>query len=220
MKKICTLFFLFCFSACLNLNSEESAKFNPQTASRPKNAEEALKRLMEGNKRYSTDMSTCEDRNYTRRAEIASKQTPFVAILGCSDSRVPLEIIFDQGLGDLFGIRVAGNVAGISEIESVEYAAKHLGVSLIMVLGHENCGAVKAVINNQAQDIPKIAALIEPAVKSLKNDQAEAAVKANIRQVVKTLKDSEYVKPFLNEKGNFVVGAYYHLGSGVVELLD
>lgn len=219
MKKIAT--FCFILGQSFNFLFCDAPTAAPvQSPQREMAPEEALKKLMEGNKRYSLDKSTCEDRNNARRAEIASQQKPFAAILGCSDSRVPAEIIFDQGLGEIFTIRVAGNVAGSSEVESIEYAAKHLGVSLILVLGHEGCGAVKAVIGNDAKDFPEIAALIEPAVKSLKSNQTEEAVKANIRLVVETLKKSNYLKPVIKDRKNFIQGAYYHLGSGVVELLD
>jgi carbonic anhydrase len=185
-------------------------------------SEDALKRLIEGNKRYANDKSTCDDRNNERRVALVSKQNPFATILGCSDSRVPLEIVFDQGVGDLFVVRVAGNIADLSVLESIEYSIKHVNSSIILVLGHENCGAVTAVVKNEAKDIPQIASFIEPAIRSLQNNDnvIETAIKANVRQVVETLKSSKYLKPLLEERKVDVLGGYYHLESGVVEILE
>lgn len=189
----------------------------------PLNSKEALKRLVEGNQRFAADKITCDDRNSYRRAALIAKQNPFAIILGCADSRIPIELVFDQGVGDIFVVRVAGNVAGSSEIESVEYAVKHLNSVLILVLGHEQCAAVSSVLERNAGDIPEIAALIESALvtkgATLKQYTLENAVKANVRAVVETLKTSQILKPILREKNIMVVGGYYHLSSGLVELL-
>jgi carbonic anhydrase len=173
-----------------------------------------LKRLMAGNERYVNDKLEYPDHSSDRRKALVSKQEPFAVVLSCSDSRVPPEILFDQNVGDLFVVRLAGNVAGKLAIESMAYATNHLHASLILVMGHQNCGAVDAVLEDQTAGISDIAALIEPAVKSLKKDELEKAVKANVRHVVKTLKNS----PELG-KNVAVFGGYYHLKTGKVEVL-
>lgn len=189
----------------------------------PSNAKEALKRLVEGNQRFAADKITCDDRNSLRRAALLAKQNPFAIILGCADARIPIELVFDQGVGDLFVVRVAGNVAGNSEIESVEYAVKHLNSVLILVLGHEQCAAVASVLEHNAGDIPVISALIESALvskgSSLKQYTLESAVKANVRAVVEALKNSNILKSILKDRNIMVIGGYYHLSSGLVELL-
>lgn len=187
-------------------------------------SDEALQRLIAGNKRYTEDKCLCTDRDRERRAALVAKQNPFAIILGCSDSRVSPEIIFDQGVGDIFTVRVAGNVAGISELESIEYAIKHLNSLIVLVLGHENCGAVTAVVKNDAQDIPRIAALIEPVVKGIENADSkigiEKAIKANVRAVVNSINNSAYLRPLLDQKKIIVCGGYYRLESGLVELVE
>lgn len=152
-----------------------------------------------------------------RREEILKKQKPCAVIVGCSDSRVPPEIIFNQGLGDLFTVRIAGNVVGPIELDSIEYAVKTLGASVVMVLGHESCGAVTAVMSGQTADIEEIANLIQPAIKQAKS--VEAATKDNVRWVIRYLQSTPLLKKAISEKKVHCVGAYYHLGSGEVELL-
>jgi len=178
---------------------------------------EALRRLMEGNDHYTKDQLTHPNNTSDRRDEISTGQAPFAAIVGCSDSRVSPEIIFDQGLGDLFIVRVAGNVVGPVELDSVEYATKILGASLVLVMGHESCGAVTAVLKRQTADIEAVAELIEPAIKGTKT--AEDAIKANVRSIVANLKRTSVIKKLMADKKVDCVGAYYHLGSGVVEIL-
>lgn len=179
--------------------------------------ETALKQLMEGNERYASDLLAHPDRTSERREELKAGQTPFATIVGCSDSRVPPEIIFDQGLGDLFIVRDAGNVIGPVEQDSVDYSAKFLGSSLVVVMGHEACGAIKAVLAGQVSEIEAVAALIQPNVR--KNDSVEAATKSNVRAMVSALRQNPYMKKLIAEKKIDVVGAYYHLGTGRVELL-
>lgn len=179
--------------------------------------DELLKQLMEGNDRYINDKLLYPNQSSARREEVQEKQHPFAAILGCSDSRVAPEIIFDQGLGDLFIVRVAGNVAGPIELDSVEYSVKHLGATLIVVLGHQSCGAVTAVMEGQTADIEDVAKLIQPAVKRAKT--TEEAIKANVRNVVAQLGKTPLLKKLIKQKKIGCVGAYYHLGSGKVELL-
>ncbi|NGX45195.1 MAG: Carbonic anhydrase 2 [Chlamydiae bacterium] len=174
-----------------------------------------LERLMKGNQRYIEDKLEYPDHSADRRKALVASQEPFAVILSCSDSRVPPEIIFDQNVGDLFVVRLAGNVAGKLATESIGYATNQLHSSLIFVMGHQNCGAVSAVLSHQTEGISGIASLIEPAVKSLKEDDLEKAIKANVRAVVKTLKNS----PDLG-KNIAIFGGYYHLKSGQVELLE
>lgn len=178
---------------------------------------EALSRLMEGNDHYVNDQLTHPNHTSDRRDEIAAGQAPFATIVGCSDSRVSPEIIFDQGLGDLFIVRVAGNVVGPVELDSVEYSTKVLGASLVLVMGHESCGAVTAVMKGQTADIEAVANLIEPAIQGSKT--AEDAIKANVRSIVANLKKTPVIKKLMAAKKVDCVGAYYHLGSGVVEIL-
>lgn len=202
------LLLIFCFLA-------PTACFAEDPAMTP---EIALKRLLSGNERYAKDQLECPERLQERRQAVVAKQNPFAVIVGCSDSRVPAEIVFDQGVGDIFVVRVAGNVIGPSERDSIEFALEHLHASLVLVLGHENCGAVKAVLEGKDEDIPSVAALIEPAIKGSPN--LEAAVKANVRSIVKQLKDSAFVRDGIAKKRVDVVGGYYNLNSGKVALLD
>lgn len=178
---------------------------------------QALEKLVEGNKRYTEDHLLHADSSAERREAISSKQEPFAVILGCSDSRVPPEIVFDQGVGDLFIVRVAGNVAGPIEIDSMEYAVKHLHSSLIMVLGHESCGAIKAVLANDLTEVDELGALIKPAVTQCKN--VDQCVRSNVNYVVKKIKESAIIAPHVLAGEVDVVGAYYNLNTGKVELL-
>ncbi|KAF3363337.1 Carbonic anhydrase [Chlamydiales bacterium STE3] len=207
------LFSVSVFSFCF-LSGAEIAQMAPDNA---------LQRLMNGNERYTNDKLQHPDRTQYRRAELTSSQNPFAIILGCSDSRVSPEIVFDQGIGDLFVVRVAGNVVGPVELDSVEFAAEFLGSSIVLVLGHENCGAVSAVLNGQTQDIEAIAELIGPAIKKVdpKNNHAfENAIKSNVGAVVQQLKNSQVMQKLMAAKKINVVGGYYHLGSGKVELIE
>ena len=178
-----------------------------------------LQRLMDGNSRYMKDQTENLDRNSYRRQEVAKKQQPFAIIVGCSDSRVPPEIVFDQGIGDLFIVRVAGNVVGPLELDSIEYATEYLGSVLLVVLGHEACGAVSTVFNGELDDIEDIAQLILPAIQNIKPRTVEEAVKANVRSVVNYLNQTTSLKKLIAEGNLEVRGAYYHLRSGQVELL-
>lgn len=185
--------------------------------------EQALKRLMNGNERYVKDALLHPNRTEERRQALVSHQEPFAVIVGCSDSRVAPEIIFDEGVGDLFVVRVAGNVIGPIELESIEFGVFNLHSSVILVLGHENCGAVNAVVQGTTKSIPEIASLIKPAVESAKSSHPanllEASIKANaLRMKALLLKDPEIKK--LVEKNKLSVQAgYYNLSSGKVELL-
>lgn len=178
---------------------------------------EALARLIAGNQRYVGDQLLHPDRSSDRRSEIEKGQQPFACIVGCSDSRVPPEIIFDEGLGDLFVVRVAGNVVGPIELDSIEYSTKYLGAKVVLVMGHESCGAIKAVLAGTTEDIEDVASLIQPAIKNITN--ATEAIKANVRWTVAKLKQTPLSKKMIAEGNLGVFGAYYNLGTGKVELL-
>lgn len=183
--------------------------------------EEGLERLMQGNARYVKDKLEHPDRTSERRESLINKQQPYAIILGCSDSRVAPEILFDQGVGDLFVVRVAGNVAGPIEVDSIEYSAKYLGSCIIVVLGHENCGAVSAVLQGQTADIEAVATKILPALTSCKVNQnpLQSCIKANVQNVVTQLISYPKIKDLMQQKKIKVVGGYYSLSTGKVEIL-
>lgn len=185
--------------------------------------QDALKRLMEGNQRYVNDALEHPNRTSERREASQVTQTPFAVIVGCSDSRVSPEIIFDQGIGDLFIVRVAGNVIGPLELESVEFATLALKAVLILVLGHENCGAIKAVAEGKTADIPAISLIIGPAIKEAKDHgqggELEAAVKANAIHMKELLLQSGKLGKLAKKKLIEIKAAYYNLQTGEVELL-
>lgn len=183
--------------------------------------DQALKRLMEGNARFAQDKPTCPVNIGNRRSELATAQYPFAVIVGCSDSRLALSTIFDQSLGDIFAVRVAGNVVGPLEQDSINYGAKHLLAPLIMVLGHESCGAIKAVVN-KGTDIPALTELIKPAVlqaKKLPGNIVENAIKMNVKLVVEQIKKTPTIAELIAAKKIRIVGGYYNLVRGIVELL-
>jgi carbonic anhydrase len=185
--------------------------------------DQALQTLMEGNQRFSKDKSLHLDRTSERRQELLSKQTPHATIVGCSDSRVAPEIVFDQGIGDLFIVRVAGNVVGPLELDSVEYSALYLHSSIVMVLGHENCGAVNAVIGGNTKDIEAVAELIQPAAdatKMQKDNRLENTIKINAKMMADQLRNSPVLAGLIAKKKLTVVAAYYNFHTGKVELLD
>jgi len=162
-----------------------------------------------------------------RRAELTKSQHPFAIIVSCSDSRVPPEIVFDQGLGDLFVLRVAGNVIDDHSLGSIEYAVDHLAVRLIVVLGHQRCGAVKAAKETIATKteapahIQSLVTAIQPAVEATVHGDLETTVKANVKDVVQALRSSTPVlKPKVDSDDLRVVGAYYSLDTGAVSFLD
>ena len=200
-------------------------------------AAEALDRLREGNRRYVDDGTTSEAvTNQARRNAIANVQDPVAIILGCSDARVPAEIVFDQGLGDLFVIRVAGNVVAPSQIGSVEFAASQCSTRLVVVLGHSNCGAILATIEqlkrplfDQSKNLRSIVDRVRPSVEPLlatnlrerPQDLVREAVRANIRMSVNQLRHgSEILESLTQNDGLMVVGAEYSLDTGVVDFFD
>lgn len=186
---------------------------------------EAVARLQEGNKRFVESRHIHPNQGTERRSELLKGQEPFTAILGCSDSRVPLEIIFDQGLGDLFVVRVAGNVADDIVSASIEYAVEHLHVPLVVVLGHQNCGAVQSAVKggHAPGHLPTLLEALQPAVQLGKaesqDDVVDRAVRANIRLTADAISNSGVVSGLAREGGVEVVGAYYSLETGRVEFL-
>jgi carbonic anhydrase len=183
----------------------------------------SLKRLMDGNRRYVYNKSTHPNRSEERRAEIKSSQSPYAVILGCSDSRIVPEIIFDEGLGDLFVVRVAGNIISDTELESIKYSAMNLNSSIILVLGHQNCGAVSAVLKNNASGIPTIAELIEPSILKAKesgaNNLLKESIKNNALNMAQILKNTPEIQELILNKKIDVEAGYYNLKSGRVEIL-
>ncbi|MEG4499371.1 carbonic anhydrase [Microcoleus sp. F10-C6] len=185
----------------------------------------ALKQLMDGNQRFVDKKRQSPHQDLPRLLEVAIAQKPFAAILGCADSRFPSEIIFDQGLGDLFVCRVAGNVTTPEEIGSLEFGTLVLGAKVLVVVGHKRCGAVDATIKG-AQVPGQIGSLIEaikPAVESSKNqtgDRLENASKANVVLQANRLKASPVISKLIAENKLKVVGAYYDLDTGRVTILS
>ena len=191
-------------------------------------ADEALAKLKEGNMRYVAQASVAPHQDAARRHETATDgQHPFATILSCADSRVPLEILFDQGVGDIFAVRVAGNVAAVDEIGTMEYGAEHLGVPLIVVLGHTKCGAVTAVVKNEpvTENIGQLVAPIVPAVKSVKSRFASASldevisksIEANVWQAISDIYAKSPLLKKMAAAGKIkVVGALYDIDAGTV----
>jgi carbonic anhydrase len=188
-------------------------------------ADEALTKLQDGNKRYVAARLTRPNQSAKRRGELTAGQAPFASILSCADSRVPPELIFDQGLGDLFVVRVAGNVADPTGIGSLEYATAVLGAPLIVVLGHTRCGAVDATLKGGPApgQIGSIVKLIAPAAEKAKGQPGDAlanAIRANVALTVDHLKTlGPILSDAVEKKKVRVVGGIYDLGTGAVELL-
>ena len=200
-------------------------------------AHEALERLLDGNRRFVAEVRSSETlTSNTRRRELTTGQEPFAIILGCSDSRVPAEIVFDQGLGDLFVIRVAGNIVAPSQVGSVEFAASRFHTRLVVVLGHSQCGAIEATLEelgrpsrDQSRYLHSIVDRIRPSVEALLATElahhydtlAPLAVRANIRASANHLRHgSEILEQLIQEDGLLVVGAEYSLETGIVDFFD
>jgi len=196
-------------------------------------ADEALQRLLDGNRRYvESKMKACAETYTAARENLARTQNPYAIILSCSDSRVPPEIIFDKGLGEIFVVRVAGNVPDPIILGSIEYAAKHLGSPLVMVLGHQRCGAVIAAVDAKGKPEGNIGAIVKtiaPAVKRAKREYkgkekaelVETAINDNVKLVVVNLtKQSSVLEDFVKEGKLKIVAAKYDLDDGKVTLLD
>jgi carbonic anhydrase len=200
-------------------------------------ASEALARLREGNRRFKAGVRSLGALSGAMRlGDHVDGQSPFAVILGCSDSRVPVEIVFDQGLGDLFVIRVAGNVVAPSQVGSVEFAAARFGTRLVVVLGHSGCGAILATIDelrrpseSQSRNLRSIVDRVRPSVEGLlragrgldEEVLVEEAVRANIRASLDHLRHgSPVLEQLILEEGLLVVGAEYSLETGAVEFLE
>lgn len=211
-KGLLFLLFIGVLSAC---NHTENTNLSP------------LQKLEEGNKRFASGKPTHPDETLERLRELKKGQHPFAVVVSCSDSRVPAELVFDQGLGDIFSIRTAGNVMGDYELGSIEYAVEHLDCKLIVVMGHQSCGAVKAFIDSKghydhADHIKKIVEYIES--EKEENDLAnehklslDNAVNANIQHGVKFLKTAEPIlKESYDQKKITIIGALYNIETGKV----
>jgi carbonic anhydrase len=200
-------------------------------------AADALARLREGNRRFAAGVRSIEAlMRQTRLQEFVGRQEPFAVVLGCSDSRVPVELVFDHGLGDLFVIRVAGNIVAPSQIGSVEFAAEQFGTRLVVVLGHTECGAIQATIDALGPESPtssrhvnSIVERIRPAIEELlatdlardRAALARHAVRANVRTSANQLRHgSEVIERMIQKDGVLVVGAEYAIDTGVVTFFD
>lgn len=203
-------------------------------------AQDALQRLIDGNNRYLAEKPTASQRSTQEaRAALAKTQKPYAVILTCSDSRVPPELLFDTGLGEIFVIRVAGNIPDPVVLGSIEYAAEHLGTPLVMVLGHERCGAVTATVDSKGKAVGNIGAIVRtiaPAIKTAakncpacsedkqcaknkKSDYVECVIDANTKQVAANLtKQSQVLRHLVAQKKLTVVAAKYDLDDGRVTL--
>lgn len=185
-----------------------------------------IDKLIAGNRRFSKNNLSHTNQDTKRRNELTSGQNPFAAFVCCSDSRVPPEIIFDCGLGDLFITRVAGNIITGEILGSLEYASEHLGVKLIVVLGHKRCGAVQASVNGGTihGNIGNLVRAIFPAVlntKDVKGDSVDNAVRENVRLNVENIKNQSHVLEEIIREGKLnITGAYYDLDTGEVEFFN
>jgi len=199
-------------------------------------ADEALASLRDGNRRFVENQTTAAASHHARRTALISGQEPFAIVLGCSDSRVPAELVFDQGFGDLFVIRVAGNIVAPSQVGSVEFAAARFGTRLVVVMGHSQCGAVVATLEellgratNQSRNLRSIVDRVRPSVETLltrrHDDDLDSlvrdSVRANVRVSVDHLRHgSELLEELIRTDGLRVVGAEYSLETGVVTFFD
>ncbi len=200
-------------------------------------AAEALERLREGNRRFVAEVRSDDNASTrSRRRELAGGQEPFAIVLGCSDSRVPAELVFDQGLGDLFVIRVAGNIVAPSQVGSVEFAAARFSTRLVVVLGHSNCGAIAATLEelgrptqDQSKNLRSIVDRIRPSIEPLlatglarhPDALVHEAVRANILASASHLRHgSEVLEDLIDREGLLIVGAEYSLETGEVDFFD
>ena len=199
------------------------------------NADKALKQLKDGNSRYiEAEINGAKIDRSVVQHEVILKQKPYAIILGCSDSRVPAEVIFDQGVGDLFIVRIAGNIVAPSQIGSIEFACQQFGTQLVVVLGHTGCGAISATIGSLLGDpgeiSPNLAAIVDrisPAVQPIisdgddRDDILNKAIRANINYSAQQLESgSEILRDLVKQKKLTIVGAEYSIESGRVEFLD
>lgn len=215
-------------SACARGSAPDDAAASPLP--RPKTADEALERLLASNRRFAEGGATRSDRSPARRRAVAEGQEPWAVVLGCIDSRVPPEIVFDQGLGDLFVVRSAGQVIDDAVLGSIEFGVAEFRVPLVVVLGHQRCGAVVAAaeLAEQAGDahgaVQTIVDAIEPALEEAEategGDLIDEAVRANVASQVERLEGSSVVGPLASKGDTRIVGAYYSLDTGRVIMLE
>ena len=195
--------------------------FKPQPAVAQNNItpEEALKQLLEGNQRFIENKRKSPNQTMTRVQEVAKGQAPFAAILSCADSRVPAEIIFDRGFGDLFVVRNAGNIATPEEIGSLEFGTLVLGAKVLMVIGHQSCGAVKATIAGNAVpgQIASILDAIKPAIKP--NQTLEESTIANVKLGISRLQASPVISQLIKDGKLKIAGGYYNLETGMIKVV-
>jgi carbonic anhydrase len=186
------------------------------------NADQVLTRLKEGNQRYIADKLNRDLQDTNRRGELASGQAPYAIILSCADSRVVPEMVFDTGLGEVFVVRVAGNIANTDSVASIEYAVANLGSSLIVVLGHQSCGAVTAAIQggDLGNNLNHLLGQIKPAVDSCESSDVDTVVKHNANYVAEQLvSTSDIIANAVKDGGVKIVSGFYELGTGKVEFL-
>lgn len=227
---------------CANVASSQHSTFNPDrkvelvVEMAPSKSVESLQILKDGNKRFLSGISTHERQDLERMKDLTKGQNPKCIIVSCSDSRVPPEIVFDQGLGDIFSIRTAGNVMSDYEEGSIEYAVEHLHTPLVIVMGHLGCGAIQALLDHADDlddDLAKSTDHVSKIIEKLKSEEEEQevlktagknsnlAVVANVMNGVKQLRKSDPVLKEAYHKGEInIVGAVYHIESGEVEFLD
>jgi len=187
-------------------------------------ADQALKLLLEGNQRFIAGKMEHPNQSPARRDEVAKGQYPFASVLACADSRTAPEIVFDRGLGDLFTVRVAGNVADKVVIESLDYSVKHLGVRLVMVLGHTRCGAVIAAVDGHDApgDVGPMLSELRPAVaasKGMPGDPVLNAVRENVILIVEKLSTSAELSAMVKSGELKIVGGVYDLSTGTIDML-
>jgi carbonic anhydrase len=186
--------------------------------------DDALQKLIEGNQRFVHHQPQYPDQSATRLREVAQVQHPFATVLSCADSRVPAEIIFDQGIGDIFDVRIAGNISTPEALGSIEYAVVLLGTPVLMVLGHERCGAVTAAVQNEALpgEIGSFVKAILPAVERVKDkagDTVDNAVTANVQYQIEQLQRSPLLTERLQSGKLKIVGGRYDLDTGTVTMV-
>lgn len=189
-------------------------------------AKQALEKLIEGNKRFAESDHFSINRVEQRRLELIEGQNPFAAIISCADSRVPAEIVFDQGLGELFVVRNAGNVISSSVIGSIEYALIHLGVKLVVILGHDDCGAIKATLGSSSDSffVRGIQEKILPAIEEAKRQGGDLmynSVMNNVRAQINKLKTAgNIIHELVNKDEVMIIGGYYCLKSGKIDFFE
>ncbi len=221
MKKL-SIGFLLLMGLTLGGCHGSTAVHVDQPALQPSASDSPLDVLKAGNARFLAGQAVHADQNAERRTEVAAGQHPIAIVVGCADSRVPPEIVFDQGLGDLFVVRVAGNILDDHALGSIEYAAEHLHAGLIIVLGHDKCGAVAAAVDggDAPGHIQSIVDAIKPAVEEARSEQGnllDNSIDANVRRVVYAIRHSDPIlKPEVEAGKLQVVGARYKLDSGEV----